>query len=72
MGGFFAVAWGVFMWLMVWHGPLSTRMVIMSAVAGTSFGIAMATYHRLRWRKLGLPRWQDYPAAPSDSSRVTG
>lgn len=71
MGGFFAVAWGVFMWLAVWQGPLSARIILMPAVAGTSFGIAMATYHRWRWRKLRLPRWEDYPAL-SDGARVSG
>lgn len=48
---FFAVAWGVLMWLMTWraegHSPF--RMVSTSLVAGVTFGaITAASYRRQR------------------------
>jgi hypothetical protein len=49
------------MWL-AW-GWRDQRLIIVSASAGASFGLMMAAYLRWRWRKLGLPKWQDYPSA---------
>jgi hypothetical protein len=63
MGTFFGLAWGAFMWLLLWRAqemPV-TIAIGTAAVAGLCFGLAMACYYRWRWRKLALPRWQDYP-----------
>ena len=70
MGVFFAVGWGVVMWFWVWQGqglpPIFA--IIASAGAGVCFGLAMAAYYRWRWRKLGLPRWEDYPAGQAQKT----
>src|SRR5437867_3917295 len=63
MGVFFGVAWGIVMWFWIWRQSLPLVFAILvSAVAGFCFGLAMAAYHRRRFGKLGLPRWEDYPA----------
>jgi len=63
MGGFFAIAWGLFMSLSVW-GDLPLAVAVgASLFAGLLFGTIMATYYRWRARALALPRWQDYPTA---------
>jgi uncharacterized protein DUF6404 len=61
MGSFFAVAWGAVMWLMVWRTLPLTFTIMVAAIAGACFGLAMAAYHRWRMKPLGLPPWQDYP-----------
>lgn len=65
MGTFFGLAWGVFMWLLVWRAQDMPAAITIgaAAVAGLCFGLAMACYHRWRRQKLALPPWQDYPGA---------
>jgi hypothetical protein len=64
MGVSFAVLWGVMMWLTVgWGHQKIIQAIIASVVAGGLFGLFMAGYYWWRWRKLGLPRWKDYPSA---------
>jgi hypothetical protein len=63
MGVWFAIGWGVIMWLFVWRGEdqPAAVFVTVSIVAGVLFGITMAAYYRWRARKLALPRWDSYP-----------
>ncbi len=64
MGGYFGVFWGIFMWFVFWQQRLPVSVALESAVfAGVLFGLSMAAYYRWRAGKLGLPRWEDYPAA---------
>jgi hypothetical protein len=59
MGGFFFAAYGCITWLLSDQSFVSH--IIESAQVGTLFGLMIATYFRWRWRKLGLPHWEDYP-----------
>jgi hypothetical protein len=63
MGAFFAIAWGIFMWLFLWQGedmPVAVGIGV-SIIAGLLFGAIMAAYYRWSARRLALPRWEDYP-----------
>jgi Family of unknown function (DUF6404) len=66
MGAFFAIAWGIVMWLFLWRGenmpPVAAFGV--SILAGLLFGVIMAAYYRWSARRLALPRWEDYPTKP--------
>jgi len=65
MGLFFAVTWGLLMWLLLWRSedmPIAVGIVT-SLLAGLAFGLIMAAYYRWRASKLALPRWDDYPPA---------
>ena len=65
MGLFFAIAWGLLMWLLLWRTQNMPPVIglVASLLAGLAFGIVMAGYYRWRARKLALPRWEDYPPA---------
>src|ERR1700687_157801 len=56
MGAFFAIAWGIFMWLCLWRGedmpPVAGFGV--SIMAGLLFGVIMAAYYRWSARRLAL------------------
>jgi hypothetical protein len=60
----FGVLWGLLMWLMFWsnQGVPIQRAIILSAVAGVFFGLAMAAFYRHGARKHALPKWQDISA----------
>lgn len=61
-GGFFAVLWGLVMYLASWRAqgtPLPTMLLGMLA-AGALFGLVMATVFRSHARRLQLPAWRDY------------
>jgi hypothetical protein len=63
MGGFFAIAWGILMWVTLWRGEdMSVAVGIgVSIMAGLLFGLIMAAYYRWSAGRLALPRWEDYP-----------
>jgi hypothetical protein len=63
MGAFFAIAWGIFMWLFLWRSEDLPAIadVCVSVIAGLLFGMTMAGYYRSRARKLALPPWESYP-----------
>jgi hypothetical protein len=71
MGVSFAVAWAVIMWLAVWRDLPLISALIVSGVTGAFVGLSTAAYYRWRWRKLGLPHWGDYPAAPGKPGAPT-
>jgi hypothetical protein len=53
------------MWLLQWwFWPVPTGLVIVvAAVAGLLFGLAMAGYYRWKAGKMGLASWEHYPEA---------
>lgn len=60
-GVYFAVIWGLFMWLFVWPGqsmPFS-EVAAQAGMAGAAFGVLMATWYQFGRRKHTLPRWED-------------
>ncbi len=59
MGTFFAVGWGLAMWLLLWwrQGMSLQVMAIVSAGAGLLFGLLMAAYMAVVASRLRLPRW---------------
>lgn len=62
LGMAFGVFWGVIMWFFIWRQSTPVSVAVGTAVlAGLLFGIIMALYYRGRARKLGLPKWADYP-----------
>lgn len=66
MGIFFALGWGVLMWLMVWRNtnlPVAVG-VISALLAGVLFGVLMAVVMRVMRLRRGLPLWRDLPTAP--------
>ena len=65
MGGYFAILWGLFMWLLGWprkDTPIAIT-VVTALFAGLLFGVIMAALYRRRAQKLALPRWEDYLAS---------
>lgn len=63
MGIIFGVLWGVIMWLFPLHALSGSLYVAVGipAAAGLMFGVIMAAYFRWKAKKLGLPRWNNYP-----------
>ena len=62
-GSFFAVFWGLVMYLVSWRAqgtPLPT-MLLSVLLAGGLFGLVMAMVFRRHARRLQLPAWRDYP-----------
>lgn len=61
-GGFYSIAWGLFMYWLVWskNGLPLTAMLSSSLVAGILFGLALASYFAYGKRKHGLPAWRDF------------
>jgi Family of unknown function (DUF6404) len=60
----FAFIYGAFMWLFVWPANVAlSRVLTMCAVAGILYGLAMATFWRIRAKQLDLPAWNDFPRA---------
>ena len=59
----FGVFWMIFMWFIVWPLRSPVSLAVAAALAGLFFGVIMAAYYRGRARKLGLPRWEDYPTS---------
>lgn len=67
MGTWFAVGWGVLMWLLVWrntHMPAGGA-VFSALFAGVLFGLLMAVVMRVMRLRRGLPLWRDLPVAPT-------
>ena len=67
MGTWFAVGWGVLMWLLVWrntHMPAGGA-VFSALLAGVLFGLLMAVVMRVMRLRRGLPLWRDLPVAPT-------
>lgn len=58
-GTLFGPVWGLLMWVFLWKsaGMLPTVAIIMSIVAGISFGVLMAVYHWWRKKVNKLPDW---------------
>jgi Family of unknown function (DUF6404) len=63
LGIFYAVFWGILMWLLFWRREnISTAAaIIASACFGLVMGVASAISYRRKARELSLPRWEDYP-----------
>lgn len=59
MGTWFAPVWGLLMWFSIWKsaGMLPTVAIVVSIVAGVSFGILMGAYHWWRKKANQLPDW---------------
>lgn len=58
-GGFFALAWGFFMWLFFWsHQGYALLIAVSTAcLAGAFFGLGMAGYYKYCRNKFNLPNW---------------
>jgi hypothetical protein len=64
-GGLFAIIWGSFMWLTLWHGdhaPL--RAAGVAALTGLAYGLIMAGYYAYGKHVLALPSWDALDATP--------
>ena len=68
-GLFYAIGWGVFMYIFTWSksNMSAGSMLSASLIAGALFGLALASYYAHGKRKHGLPSWQDFKPA-SDAS----
>lgn len=66
MGLWFAFAWGLLMWMLVWRGSgLSLGVAVAGAVfAGAGFGLLMAALMRGLRLRHRLPLWRDLPFTP--------
>lgn len=64
-GGFFALGWGLVMWLAFWsrQGMPVGVVTVSSLAAGVLFGLVMAGIYRYLARKHGLPTWAEYRGA---------
>ena len=61
-GGFFAVLWGLVMYLASWRAndTATAAMLVGMLTAGVLFGLIMATVYRRHASGLQLPAWSDY------------
>jgi membrane associated rhomboid family serine protease len=59
-GTWFACAWGVFMWLLVWshQGVGLAGVALRAAAAGACFGLLMAWFYARERREFALPAWE--------------
>ena len=62
-GLLFGVLWGLAMWLFMWRTQGWVFSATAGIVAGTFFGLCLATYYRHSAAKLKLSTWDRYPAA---------
>jgi hypothetical protein len=65
----FGLGWGAVMWLTTWSKKAGTDVLpaviiaaLVSILAGAMFGFLTALTTRPLLRRLGLGRWEDYPA----------
>lgn len=61
LGLYFAIIWGILMWLFFWRNANMTLIaaIIASVVAGSLFGLIMAFYYRYGVKKHKLSKWDD-------------
>ncbi|WP_374603102.1 DUF6404 family protein [Arenimonas sp.] len=62
MGLFFAIGWGLMMWVLMWwrEGMTIAATVAVALLAGVVFGVVMAGYYRHHAKKHRLPTWSTY------------
>ena len=64
----FAVLYGAFMWMIVWPANVTLAHALTSSTfAGVFYGLAMATFWRIRRKQLQLPSWDEFPRAKSNA-----
>ena len=58
-GTWFACAWGVFMWVLVWsqQGTAIVDVALRAAAAGACFGLIMAWLYARERREFAVPAW---------------
>ena len=63
-GGWFGLAWGLAMWLMLWSQQhMDGRLALAGAGgAGLCFGVSMAIYYAHGKKKYRLPSWESLGA----------
>ena len=63
-GGWFGLAWGLMMWLMLWSQQhMDGRLALAGAGgAGLCFGVSMAIYYAHGKKKYRLPSWESLGA----------
>jgi hypothetical protein len=59
----YGVLLAVIMWAFVWQSRPVSVVIGTAALAAVLFGLFMGAYYRMQARKLGLSRWENYPAA---------
>ncbi|GGA87174.1 hypothetical protein GCM10011521_27000 [Arenimonas soli] len=61
-GLFFAIGWGLLMWVFMWwrEGMTVAASAGVALLAGLFFGLAMASYYRYYAKKHRLPDWPNY------------
>lgn len=60
-GGWFAIAYGMISWAMLWSGAMSIVVALaLSVLAGVAFGVCMATFWKYQAWKLRLPPWDEF------------
>lgn len=62
-GVFLAVFMGASTWASVRQSKPLSAVIGIAALAAVLFGLFMGGYYRMQARKLGLPRWENYPAS---------
>jgi sugar phosphate permease len=62
-GAGYGVLLALFMWAFVWQSRPVSVVIGTAALAAVLFGLFMGAYYRGQARKLGLARWEDYPAS---------
>lgn len=69
MGGFFAIGFGLFSWLLLplESTPSAASIPVVSAFSGILFGLSMAAYYRHITKRASLPSWSEYTGLPVDA-----
>lgn len=56
----FGVVWGGFMYLTIWWDQPGKMVVLLSALAGATFGFTIGLLQKRNQKKLGLPSWAEF------------
>jgi hypothetical protein len=61
-GSWFACAWGLFMWVLVWspQGLDWLAVLLRAGGAGAAFGLTMAWFYTRERREFKLPAWESF------------
>ncbi|WP_276567880.1 DUF6404 family protein [Idiomarina ramblicola] len=73
LGSFFAVGWGLIMWLFVWSSTGLSALAAIGAtlLAGLSVGLIVAYYYSFSAKRNKLSRWKELPETDESADQYS-